>query len=853
MKILVIPDVHGRKFWKNAVSLYENDCDKIIFLGDYLDPYEWEGITRKEAISNFEEIIEYKRNNKDKVILLLGNHDMHYYAKEFHTRSRYDSSNAYHISDDFNKNRSLFQLAYEEKIGDKNFLFTHAGVMNSWVKRNEKVIGTPTVESLNHLLEIPDGIKILTDVSNYRTWFGDETGSIVWSDMREKQDNPKDADVEGTINFSFASTGIKIDIIFNSKDSSKCDENWQNIQSGVSKLLSGENLIRFMAIYVSGGKVNNGDERKALLGTYYDEVMNKVNWAHKTAKDVWKGQYPNGEANRKAVFGADYDLIQFWVNDLTPFIHVPTNLSKIKDNSGQRYLIKNVPTAKGKITWKGYDQHGQGSNPYSFDGSGCGFMSFYSVISTIKGYNDMPIDYANKKLNSVTGGNKCPISIWAGCKLLKSEGIKFTWVKGPLTTNEVYKDILNHLSKGMPVIVSLSKDNRAGKEDKRYTNYAHYSLLIGVTKDKMQVLDAYYRTTNPGTNGIPTKPNFCMYNVGSKKCGTHFKYSTTNTKNENYRLINFMAFKNENFTPNPKARTLTLNANVFHLINTDSTYNQPTNLTIDRTITGQGNINEPIYIFDHTGNTLNITVKEKVKSGRPIVIIYDSQAAGQVNVTSQINTKFDCTIYAPKSLVHTDIWSKSVFEGNIVARDIESVGNAKSGTTSFVQKNHLESDTELYRDIIQHAQNNDNGQVQLFGNATDLSKPPSNTYNSSWKNWYNFVEAETPGAAKTWFDSLNRNQQIAFWRSWDAAERPQNAQQYSEWENQGLYAQWYDGNGTGSPGWKEKWFFSEWANSDNGPSSAEIQAAKNNVTIEHVFDTKVRLINPRLEANPFNT
>ena len=38
----------------------------------------------------------------------------------------------------------------------------------------------------------------------------------------------------------------------------------------------------------------------------------------------------------------------------------------------------------------------------------------------------------------------------------------------------------------MPVIVSLSKDNRAGKEDKRYTQFAHYSVLIGVTKDKMQ-------------------------------------------------------------------------------------------------------------------------------------------------------------------------------------------------------------------------------------------------------------------------------------------------------------------------------------------------------------------------------
>ena len=36
--IAIIPDVHGRRFWtqiKNRVD----DFDKIIFLGDYLDPY----------------------------------------------------------------------------------------------------------------------------------------------------------------------------------------------------------------------------------------------------------------------------------------------------------------------------------------------------------------------------------------------------------------------------------------------------------------------------------------------------------------------------------------------------------------------------------------------------------------------------------------------------------------------------------------------------------------------------------------------------------------------------------------------------------------------------------------------
>lgn len=33
--ILIIPDVHGRTFWKYAIDKY----DKVIFLGDYLDPY----------------------------------------------------------------------------------------------------------------------------------------------------------------------------------------------------------------------------------------------------------------------------------------------------------------------------------------------------------------------------------------------------------------------------------------------------------------------------------------------------------------------------------------------------------------------------------------------------------------------------------------------------------------------------------------------------------------------------------------------------------------------------------------------------------------------------------------------
>ena len=206
--------------------------------------------------------------------------------------------------------------------------------------------------------------------------------------------------------------------------------------------------------------------------------------AYQTAKEVWEDKYGSGEA-RRAALGADYDLVQFWVERTRPAIYVPPGLKAVKDMGGKRYLVKNVPTWKGTVTYKGYDQHSQGSNPYVFDGSGCGFMSFYAVISTINGYDLTPKKYADKYLKAVTGGSECPISIWAGCKLLDNEGIKYDWVKGPLTTKKCHDDIQSHLEKGMPVIISLSIYDRDGKPHKgRYTNYAHYAPLIGAVNDK---------------------------------------------------------------------------------------------------------------------------------------------------------------------------------------------------------------------------------------------------------------------------------------------------------------------------------------------------------------------------------
>ena len=128
----------------------------------------------------------------DKVILLIGNHAAHYFIKNFPRSSRYDSSNAYKIREIYNSHRSLFQFAYEEIINDKKYLFTHAGIMNSWVERNKDIIGEPTVENLNRLAETDKGIRALSDISNYRTWIGEKSGSIIWSDVREKIDEKSD-------------------------------------------------------------------------------------------------------------------------------------------------------------------------------------------------------------------------------------------------------------------------------------------------------------------------------------------------------------------------------------------------------------------------------------------------------------------------------------------------------------------------------------------------------------------------------------------------------------------------------------------------------------------------------------
>ena len=129
-KILICPDVHGRKFWHKAIEMID-EVDQVVFLGDYLDPYSHEGITFEDALIELEGILAFKEDYPDKVVLLVGNHDMHYIKTEFMDCSRLNYAQRQEMHDLYMNNIGSFQIIYEEE----NYLFSHAGIYKEWMDK----------------------------------------------------------------------------------------------------------------------------------------------------------------------------------------------------------------------------------------------------------------------------------------------------------------------------------------------------------------------------------------------------------------------------------------------------------------------------------------------------------------------------------------------------------------------------------------------------------------------------------------------------------------------------------------------------------------------------------------------
>lgn len=132
MKILILGDNHGRPFWREIVK--KEKPDLTIFLGDYVTTHEH--YTPEQQIEELEAILDYKEKNPDKVIILIGNHDLdglgYYWAQ--------CRPSAADVRPIMNKHTPLgrrflrnAQWFYVMQVAGKPTLCAHAGVTQDWL------------------------------------------------------------------------------------------------------------------------------------------------------------------------------------------------------------------------------------------------------------------------------------------------------------------------------------------------------------------------------------------------------------------------------------------------------------------------------------------------------------------------------------------------------------------------------------------------------------------------------------------------------------------------------------------------------------------------------------------------
>jgi UDP-2,3-diacylglucosamine pyrophosphatase LpxH len=180
MRHIIIGDLHGRDCWQ---QIDIRKFDKVVFLGDYVDSFVK---SDQDILENLKKIIRLKKRRPEKVVLLLGNHDVQYLHFPRYLCSGFRPSMQPALSALFNKNRSLFQMAYQHG----SHIFTHAGITNAWY---DEFLRLPilaqireendTVAGLINKVESSTQRYLLYATSIYRG--GYSNGSFLWADVKE--------------------------------------------------------------------------------------------------------------------------------------------------------------------------------------------------------------------------------------------------------------------------------------------------------------------------------------------------------------------------------------------------------------------------------------------------------------------------------------------------------------------------------------------------------------------------------------------------------------------------------------------------------------------------------------------
>lgn len=192
--IIVVPDIHGRTFWKKLENIDVENYD-IIFLGDMCDVYHFERIKEDDALSNFKEIIEFKKRYPNNVTLLLGNHDLEYFAGMVACRMDYENKDE--IAKLFTDNLDLFDIGCYREVDGKKYTFTHSCILKGWeefvnahfakeLKFKECDTVEKIIDKLNDMLHNNiEGISSCLNIISYERGGRFSYGSPVWAHWTE--------------------------------------------------------------------------------------------------------------------------------------------------------------------------------------------------------------------------------------------------------------------------------------------------------------------------------------------------------------------------------------------------------------------------------------------------------------------------------------------------------------------------------------------------------------------------------------------------------------------------------------------------------------------------------------------
>ena len=146
MKYLIIPDLHGKNTWLNAINSIEHD--QVVFLGDYFDYLD----TEKE-IANFFEILNHKKEHSKTTHLLIANHEIHYLSGIDQKYSGYKSETFELISPVLEELISKRWLKVAHAI-DERTICTHAGISTAFCIQNNIPVDLNAIELAQHVNDL---------------------------------------------------------------------------------------------------------------------------------------------------------------------------------------------------------------------------------------------------------------------------------------------------------------------------------------------------------------------------------------------------------------------------------------------------------------------------------------------------------------------------------------------------------------------------------------------------------------------------------------------------------------------------------------------------------------------------